>query len=164
MTLWIALAVAAVLIALIAITAAGASGERSRTEDVSPIETRRLSAEERDRFLDDWRWIETLFVERPALAVIEADELTSDIMAARGYPSAEFDRKRHAALQSRGRGQISTEGLRQAMLHYNALFDELVNAGFDVEQEIPQTREVTPKPIIRNPAPDEYPPREESRK
>lgn|GEM_PF-5065789 len=140
----------------------------------NPFNVRRLSFEEREEYRDQWHAVEAQFVHRPAIAVIEADELTSAIMHARGFPVAEFDmyavellakhprvvehyRRGHAVMESRGRGQVSTERLRQAMLHYRALFDELVNEGADVEQPIPIAHEVTPKPIIPQPAPDEYP-------
>jgi len=205
--LWIAVAVVAVLVAFVAISAGvrrarsvrlrehfgreydravAATGDRSRAEQelvaraeaVKTFDIRRLTQAEREQFQSDWKRIEAQFVERPAIAVTEADELCAAIMHKRGYPISDFEdhaahlsvqyprvvehyRKGHAVIESRGRGQISTEGLRQAMLHYGALFDALVNEGVDVEREIPVAREVTPKPIVRQPAPDEYPSRDE---
>ena len=180
---WIAVAAVAVLVAIVATSAGARRPSMSRAETVSRFNIRRLSTDERARYRDEWRRVEAQFIQRPAIAVIEADEMISGIMHARGYPIAEFEehaahlsakhprvvehyRKGHSVMESRGRGQISTEGLRQAMLHYRALFDELVNEGVDVETSIPMAHEVTPRPIVRQPAPDEYPvpPQEEVRK
>ena len=177
---WIAVAAVAVLVAIVA-TSAGARGTRtpepeltSHADAVTHFNIRRLSLDERAGFRNQWRRIEAQFIQRPAIAVIDADEFISGIMHARGYPISEFEenaaalsakhprvvelyRKGHSVMESRGRGQISTEGLRQAMLQYRALFDELVNEGVDVETSIPIAHEVTPRPIVRQPAPDEYP-------
>jgi len=146
----------------------------ARAEEVKTFDIRPLSAADRDRFTSDWRRIEARFIERPTTAVVEADELINAVMTSRGYPMADFEkhaahlsvkhpkvvehyRAGHAVLDSHGRGMISTEGLRQAMLHYRTLFSELVNEGADVAQDIPVSREVAPRPIVREPAPDEYP-------
>jgi len=145
----------------------------ARAEEAKGFDIRALTPAERDRFVADWKRIETQFVERPTTAVIEADELIASVMRTRGYPMADFEqhashlsvkhprvvehyRKGHAAITQGG--QISTEGLRQAMLHYRALFDDLVNDGHDVAREVPVTHEVAPRPIVSQPAPDEYPP------
>ena len=145
----------------------------ARAEEVKGFDIRPLSAAERDRYRDEWSRIEAKFVERPTTAVVEADELIGSVMRACGYPIGDFERhaehlsvkhprvvehyrKGHAAITSQG-GQISTEGLRQAMLNYRELFDELVNEGIDVQREIPTAHEVTPRPIVAQPAPDEYP-------
>jgi len=200
--IWIAVAAAAVLIAILAISAGArrarsarlrehfgreydrtveASGNRTRAEEdlvaraqeVKSFDIRALTAAERDRYLEQWRRLEARFVELPTTAVVEADELITDVMRTRGYPMADFEehashlsvkhprvvehyRKGHAAIGHVG--QISTEGLRQAMLHYRALFDDLVNDGHDVAREMPVSHEVSPRPIVRQPAPDEYPP------
>jgi hypothetical protein len=123
----------------------------ARAEEANAFDIRPLNAAERDRYRDDWRRIETRFLERPTTAVVEADELVVDVMRTRGYPMADFDK--HAALLSVkhprviehyraghaiiGRGTASTEDLRQAVLHYRALFEELVNdGGADVERPI----------------------------
>ena len=199
---WIAVAVAVALIAILAISAGArrtrsaqlrehfgreydravqTSGSRTRAEqdlvaraqEVKTFDIRTLTAAERDRYLEQWRRVEARFVELPTTAVVEADELVTDVMHTRGYPMADFEqhashlsvkhprvvehyRKGHAAIAQGG--QISTEGLRQAMLHYRALFDDLVNEGHDVAREVPVTHEVAPRPIVSQPAPDEYPP------
>src|ERR1043166_5735049 len=129
----------------------------ARAEEANSFDIRPLTAAERDRYRDDWRRIEARFVERPTTAVIEADELVTDVMRTRGYPMADFEK--HAALLSVKHPRVvehyragheiidretrSTEDLRQAVLHYRALFDELVNDGApgDVERPVATARD-----------------------
>lgn len=131
----------------------------ARAEEANSFDIRPLTAAERDRYREDWRRIEARFVERPTTAVVEADELVTEVMRTRGYPMADFDK--HAALLSvkhprvvehfragheiiarPSAGTASTEQLRQAVLHYRALFEELVNDGTsDVERPIATVRE-----------------------
>jgi hypothetical protein len=78
------------------------------------------------------------------VAVTEADQLLGDVMFTRGYPVSDFEqrtadmsvdhpkvvenyRAAHEIALRHSQGQASTEELRQAMLHYRALFEELVN-------------------------------------
>jgi len=122
----------------------------SRAEEVKTFDIRPLTAAERNRFTNDWTRIEQQFVSRPTTAVVEADEVITDVMRTRGYPMADFEthaahlsvkhprviehyRAGHALIDKHG----STEDLRQAMLHYRALFDELVNEGVDVQRDMP---------------------------
>jgi hypothetical protein len=136
----------------------------ARAEEAKTFDIRPLSASERGRYRDEWRRIEARFVERPTTAVVEADELIADVMRTRGYPIADFEK--HAALLSvkhprvvehyraghdvidrHGRGAASTEDLRQAVLHYRALFEELVNDGADVERPVVTARD---RDIVRD--------------
>lgn len=132
----------------------------SRAEEVDKFNIRPLNAGERDRYRGEWVRIEQRFLERPTTAVAEADELIADIMRIQGYPMGDFDR--HAAhlsvkhprvvdhyraghkLIAGTPGSASTEDLRQAMLHYRALFDELVGAAdrTDVARDLPRENEV----------------------
>jgi hypothetical protein len=136
----------------------------SRTEQVKKYTIVPLQASDRDRFRKDWQKVEQHFLERPTTAVVEADELVRDIMRHRGYPMGDFDR--HAADLSvthprivehyraghrvidGAPGSASTEDLRQAMLHYRALFDELIDdkVGNDVVQDVPRANEVPTAP------------------
>jgi len=129
----------------------------ARAEEAKSFDIRPLTASERDRYRDDWRRIEARFVDRPTTAVVEADELITDVMRTRGYPITDFEK--HAALISVKHpgvvehyraghaiidgGSPSTEDLRQAVLHYRALFEELVNdgGGADIERPISTVRE-----------------------
>jgi len=132
----------------------------ARANEVEQFNIRALNASERDRYRSDWQKIETQFVDRPTLAVVGADELVADVMRARGYPVGDFEkhaeylsvkhprvvehyRAGHAVIDAHGRGTASTEELRQAMLHYRVLFEDLVGfGGSDVEQPINATSEV----------------------
>lgn len=131
----------------------------ARTQEVEKQPIRALTAAERDRYRADWRRVEQHFIERPTTAVVEADELVADIMRVEGYPMGDFEK--HAAhlsvkhprviehyraghrVMEGAPGSASTEDLRQAMLHYRALFEELTgdHAG-DVEQPVPRANEV----------------------
>ncbi|HEX5615078.1 MAG TPA: hypothetical protein VFZ83_07960 [Acidimicrobiia bacterium] len=109
------------------------------------VEVRDLSPAARDRYLAEWRDIQTRFVDRPETAVDEADALVAQVMGERGYPVDDFDTRaglvsvdhpqlvedyRHAhdvALQNRQR-EADTEELRGALLRYRSLFDALLGA------------------------------------
>src|SRR4051794_40879720 len=67
----------------------------SRAKEVKEFDIRALTAGERDRYRGDWKAIEARFVDRPATAVVEAEELIDDVMRTRGYPIADFEA--HAA-------------------------------------------------------------------
>ena len=152
----------------------------TRAEQVKKYNITPLSASDRDRFRADWQRVEQHFLERPTTAVVEADELVADIMRVRGYPMGDFDR--HAADLSvthptviehyraghnaiaGAPGSASTEDLRQSMLHYRALFDELIDdrIGNDVVvTDVPRANEVDALP--RREARD-LPPRDEVRR
>ncbi|HUO83806.1 MAG TPA: hypothetical protein VM534_01710 [Thermoanaerobaculia bacterium] len=128
--------------------------ERTEGLDIHP-----LSASDRTRFRDDWKRIETRFVEMPTTAVVEADEMVEQVLRARGYPVGDFERhaadlsvrdrdlvdhyrKAHSTIEVHEHGSASTEDLRQAMLHYRELFNALVGEG-DVERSVPLEREAS---------------------
>jgi hypothetical protein len=115
-----------------------------RAERVQKLNIRPLSAADRGRFLDAWRGIQARFVDGPAGAVAEADQLLADVMYTRGYPVSDFEqraadisvdhaqvvenyRAAHEIALRQSRGQTSTEDLRQAMVHYRTLFEDLIN-------------------------------------
>lgn len=114
-----------------------------RAKRVERFEIRPLAAADRERFLGTWRRVQAMFVDDPRGAVIEGDRLIGDAMRSRGYPVESFEQRaddlsvHHAAVVQHyragreiairhGRGQASTEDLRQAMVHFRALFTELV--------------------------------------
>ena len=114
-----------------------------RETRVSKLKLRELGAAQRDRYLADWNIVQSRFVDHPRGAVIEADELVTSLMRARGYPVSGFEqgaedisvdypgmaesyRSAHAIASLSARGEASTEDLRNAMIHYRALFDELL--------------------------------------
>ena len=114
-----------------------------RERRVKELEIRPLTADERDRFASEWHDVKATFVDSPTEATLHADRLLGQMMKTKGFPMADFDRRyedltvdhgdvaRHyrdghelAARQERGEG--STEDMRQAMKHYEALYDELI--------------------------------------
>ena len=129
------------------------TGDRRRAESeliqreqrVKKFDIRPLSPADRTRFADSWRNVQARFVDTPALAVSEADELVTEVMRTRGYPMAEFEQRaadvsvdhphvvehyraaRALAMRSE-RGTAETEDLRQAMIHYRALFEDLLES------------------------------------
>ena len=107
------------------------------------LDIRPLSASDQGRFSSRWSNVQSEFVDDPSGAVARADELIIEVMQARGYPTTDFTqraadvsvdhpvvvenyRAAHEIAQRRSRGEASTEDLRQAMVHYRALFSELL--------------------------------------
>jgi LPXTG-motif cell wall-anchored protein len=117
-----------------------------REKRFEKAQLRDLSEEERRRYVAQWKSSQERFVESPAAAVAEADFLISEVMRERGYPVTDFEQRladvavghpemlehyRNACeIAQRARsGKAVTEDLRQAMIHYRALFDELLGVG-----------------------------------
>ena len=116
---------------------------QERAERVSRFKLHKLTQDQADAFVREWRRIQARFVDDPAGAVGEADQLVTQVMTARGYPLEDFDRRaddlsvdhpvvvhnyrtaRTLALR-RQRGEAGTEEMRQAVVNYRALFDELL--------------------------------------
>lgn len=113
-----------------------------REQRVERFKIHELAATDRARFMDSWRLIQAKFVDDPKTAVVEADRLIGEVMTARGYPVADFEqqaadlsvnhpfvvehyRAGHEITQRHSQGRASTEDLRQAMIHYRSLFDDL---------------------------------------
>ena len=115
-----------------------------RTQRVEGFHVRPLGAADRARFVESWHGVQSRFVDGPAGAVTEADLLLGDVMSTRGYPVSNFEqraadisvdhplvldnyRNAHEIALRQVRGQATTEELRQAMVHYRTLFEELIN-------------------------------------
>jgi hypothetical protein len=118
---------------------------RERRERVDALDVRPLSRSDHDRFASEWTKVQAEFVDAPADAVTDADELIQQVMATRGYPVEDFDRRaadvsvEHpdvvenyrsahsiAVKEAREDGAADTEALRKAMVYYRSLFDELL--------------------------------------
>ena len=119
------------------------AGLKERTQRVESLNIRPLASGDRARFVDSWRRVQSRFVDGPGGAVTEADQLLRDVMTTRGYPVTDFEqqaadisvdhplvmenyRLAHAIAVRQTQGQANTEDLRQAMIHYRTLFEELV--------------------------------------
>jgi hypothetical protein len=114
-----------------------------RERRVEKLHLRRLSADERERFISEWRGIQVHFVDDPAGAVTDADLLVGRLMEARGYPLGDFEqraadisvdhprvvenyRAAHEIALRHRRGEASTEDLRNSVIYYRTLFDDLL--------------------------------------
>ncbi|MGX7896406.1 hypothetical protein [Tsuneonella sp. HG222] len=130
-----------------------------REKRVAALEIRPLQPQERDAFVTEWQDVKAVFVNSPTEAVHHADRLLAKIMNTRGFPMADFDRRYedltvdhgdvarhyrngHDIVERHGQGNASTEDLRQAMIHFEALFDDLVNEVGGVEDAQPVERKV----------------------
>jgi hypothetical protein len=116
----------------------------ARQKRVNKFQIHYLDADEAKRFADQWHQVQSRFVDDPAGSIDKADQLVCELMRARGYPMSEFEgraedlsvdypdvvrnyRAAHAVAIRRP-GESSTEDLRQALVHYRQLFDELLEA------------------------------------
>ena len=118
---------------------------RERRERVEQLHIRPLSRQDQQRFSTAWQQVQARFVDDPQGATADADRLIGEVMTARGYPVGDFAaqaadlsvsyptvvnnyRAAHAVAQNAAQGAATTEDLRQALVHYRALFEELVEA------------------------------------
>ena len=120
------------------------AGLKERNERVESLAIRALAPGDRVRFVESWSRIQARFVDGPGGAVTEADQLLGDVMSTRGYPVSDFEqraadisvdhplvlqnyRTAHEIAVRQSQGKANTEDLRQAMIHYRTLFEELVS-------------------------------------
>jgi hypothetical protein len=127
-----------------------------RQERHGQLEIRELEPHVRERYADRWRAAQRTFVDQPAAAVGEADALVSKVMRDRGYPvEDDFERRAadisvdhpvvvenyrsaHEISERADRSEASTEDLRQAMIHFRELFDELLGVQDRPRGETPE--------------------------
>ncbi|WP_392894952.1 hypothetical protein [Streptomyces sp. LN699] len=118
---------------------------RAREQRHDTLDIKELPAERRAQYTDEWRDVQERFVDRPEASVAQADELVTRLMRERGYPAdgyqgqvrdlsvehgrtLEHYRAAHE-INLRGSGaEATTEELRGAMVHYRALFEELLSS------------------------------------
>ena len=111
-----------------------------------------LAASEAARFSQAWSTLQSRFVDNPKGVVMQADQLVRELMLKRGYPMGDFERRAadisvdhptvvetYRAAQAIAirdhRGEANTEDLRQAVVYYRALFDELLEVT-EAKQEV----------------------------
>ena len=124
-----------------------------REKRVEKLKIRDLDPTEHERYLKQWKSVQSRFVDSPKGAVAEADDLVSSVMKTRGYPVSDFDqraadisvdhprvvenyRSAHEIALRLGKDQATTEDLRTAMIHYRSLFEELVQVPTIVERKV----------------------------
>jgi hypothetical protein len=108
------------------------------------LEIRDLDPRQRAQFIEQWELVQARFVDEPGAAVDGAELLITTVMVERGYPVDDFEeradlvsadhadvvehyRAAHTSHQRhRDSGSGDTEDLRQAFVHYRALFDALI--------------------------------------
>jgi hypothetical protein len=120
---------------------AGEAELRDRARRRKELDIVPLSEQSRARYTERWQTAQSRFVDTPTEAVREADVLIIDVMRERGYPMEDFDRRaddisvdhpdvvthfRSAHKTMEAGDRATTENLREAMVHYRALFEELV--------------------------------------
>jgi len=98
---------------------------RERTERRAELSIVPLEPEARTRYVEAWRNTQAQFVDEPVEATREADRLITSVMRDRGYPVDDY-RAAHAIAAANDRSEASTEDLRQALVHYRSLFEELL--------------------------------------
>jgi hypothetical protein len=119
-----------------------------RQKHVKALEIRPLSISEREHYLADWSAVQSKFVDEPGQAIEAADRLIKEVMQVRDYPVSDFEQRaadisvtypdlvsnyraaREIAIKNE-QGQADTEELRQAMIYYRSLFDELLGTDTD---------------------------------
>lgn len=121
-------------------------GERElleRQKRHAEFELKALSAESKAKYSVAWEEVQIRFVDEPGEAVATADLLVTKLMAERGYPTGDYDdqvatlsvehaptlehyRDAHAISKRHADGEAGTEDLRQALVHYRALFADLL--------------------------------------
>ena len=131
---------------LVAATGSAAKAEReleARQKRAARFNIRSLSRDEQASFTARWQQVQAEFVDNPKASLGHADDLLAEVMTARGYPVQDFDQRSadlsvdhpvvvqhyhaaHGIALRHKKGETTTEDLRQAMIHYRALFEDLV--------------------------------------
>ena len=118
-----------------------------------------LTAVDAQQFSQQWRGLQARFVDNPRGVLADADRLVRELMQKRGYPMGDFERRAadisvnhpdvvehyraaHDITEREHRGQVDTEGMRQAVIHYRALFAELLQVDDDPGHHAPAQGEM----------------------
>ncbi len=125
---------------------------QARLEHMKDLNIRSLTAEEVNRFALEWEKVQAQFVDTPLEALKKANGLIREVMGTRGYPMEDFDqrvadisvdypdlapnyRELHDAIAKSEHEKLSTEEMRQAMLHGRELFENLLQRDTKTEEE-----------------------------
>ncbi len=126
---------------------------QQRQKRVQELDIKPLEEKDKTRYHDEWVEIQAEFVDDPQKSITSANRLITEVMIARGFPVADFDqraadlsvlhpdfvtnyRKAHEIASENQDGGASTEKLRQAMIYYHAIFDEILETYHIEENEM----------------------------
>ena len=141
---------------------------RDRERERARLDIKPLPEASRVRYTEEWRVIQQSFVDQPEEATAGAYDLVNSVMAERGYPMRDFDaradlvsvdhpdvvenyRVAHGIHERAQHQQASTEDLREALIRYRSLFEELLRA--DDTAAVPaSTRPDSTEPASTEPA------------
>src|SRR3954454_17526741 len=115
--------------------------DRARRRD--RLDIRPLPEAARARYAEQWRGIQERFIDDPAGSVGSAHALLDQVMAERGYPTTDFEdqadlvsvdhprvvedyRAAYSVYRRQGSGEATTEDLRDALVRYRSLFEDLL--------------------------------------
>jgi hypothetical protein len=125
---------------------------RDRERRVEKLSIAPLAPAEAAEFSQAWKTLQGRFVDNPKGVLMEADQLVRELMLKRGYPMGDFEHRaadisvdhpgvvehyraaQAIALRDR-RGEADTEEMRKAVVHYRALFDELLEVSQPAQAE-----------------------------
>ncbi|MGB8212712.1 MAG: hypothetical protein WCE68_04045 [Anaerolineales bacterium] len=115
----------------------------NRKKHVDSLDIRSLTLAEREKYLSEWKAVQVKFIDQPGPATVEADHLIMEVMQLRNYPVSDFDQRaadisinypelvsnyrlaRAIAIKNE-QHKADTEELRQALVYYRSLFNELL--------------------------------------
>jgi hypothetical protein len=124
-----------------------------REKRIDKLDIRELDERESDLYHTKWVEIQADFVDQPAESVERANGLINEVMEARGFPTAEYEqrasdisviypelvtnyRNAHTISEKARQDGVSTEDLRQAIVDYRSLFEELLRKETIKEKEV----------------------------
>jgi hypothetical protein len=133
--------------------------DRARRRD--RLDIRPLPEAARARYAEQWRGIQERFIDDPAGSVGAAHTLLDQVMGERGYPTKDFEeqadlvsvdhprvvenyRAAYGVYTRQRDGQATTEDLREALVRYRSLFEELLHpetADGDVRNQAAERRD-----------------------
>ncbi len=131
----------------------------ARLAHVNMLKIRPLTAEEVNRYALEWQSTQTEFVDEPLTALQKADRLIREVMKAKGYPVEDFEQRAadisvdypelvtdyrgmHLIAVKEQEDEVSTEEMRQAMVHGRALFENLIRQEPTTEEVIAQKERI----------------------
>jgi hypothetical protein len=148
---------------------------RDRERQRARLDIRPLSEAARARYTEEWRVIQQDFVDQPEEATTAGYDLVNRVMAERGYPMRDFDaradlvsvdhpdvvdnyRVAHGIHKRARQQQASTEDLREALLRYRSLFEELLRPdGHAAGQAVPEPGRPVSEPAFSDRPVDDEP-------